>query len=186
MPIFPCTRQEKPNCPLLKITHLGAILKLTSFRIIIESFSGKEILNDEDANANTDPLRKTYLVFSIRDAIIIGKVPGCDSSVCKKGKVEDSATQVRKTEFENNAACKFIFFVEHQDSEAVQIVNNVPSLCACVYGYILGKRETALTCQGGRHRNIGSQGVNEGDLGKDVGEVRTQGVKEDDVKAGGI
>lgn len=141
--ILPSTDGIKTTCPLPQTNHFGAILKLTSYKIIVETFSGVEHTNKQETNKN-NPLTKVYLVFSPRDAIIIGKLPGFDAKIAVEknfaGREEvDKLEQVEKSIV---AACKFVFLVKSKELEAVEYEDGGPALTASVNCYVLGKHKT--------------------------------------------
>ena len=135
IPVLPQTYEIKINCPLPQTIHFQAILKLTSFRIIIETFNGVETAIDKEPKSR-NPLRKIYLVFSACHGIIIGKIPGA-SVVSEKQKGDRTATKGGKKEKNSDSMCRFVFLVKHKELEMIK----GSSLTACVHGYILGKYE---------------------------------------------
>ena len=140
-PVVPRTNEIKSKCPLPQIDHLQAIVKLTSFRIIIETFNRVETASDEAAKSN-NPLKKMYLVFSACHGVIIGKLPGLVVVSEKQkshggGRKEDEEKLeiVKNKKKTNCSACRFVFLVKHKELEMFKD----SSLIACVHGYILGK-----------------------------------------------
>ena len=118
-------------------------MKLESFKIIIETFSGLEPVG-KDSNMNNLSLRTIYLVFSPREATIIGKIPGFDTAIALKKENVDSKNKLENVKNDKNigSACRFLFIVRHKELKVVKCGGSGPSLSACVHGYILRKNST--------------------------------------------
>ena len=153
IPVLPQTDEIKPNCPLPQTIHFQAFLKLTSFRIIIETFNGVETATDKEPKSK-NPLRKIYLVFSACHGIVIGKIPGA-SVASEKQKGDHTATKGGEKEKNNDSMCRFVFLVKHKELEMVK----GSSLTACVHGYILGKYELGSQTEKESILGLESQGV---------------------------
>ena len=111
-------------------------MKITSFKIVVETFRGLGPVGKEIENRN-DLLRKIYLVFSARDAVIIGKIPGFNrADVSEKKNMADPGKSKDEGSI-NRSSCRLVFRVKHKELPALQFKNSSHSLAACVHGYIL-------------------------------------------------
>ncbi|XP_028406897.1 CST complex subunit CTC1-like [Dendronephthya gigantea] len=159
-PILPATEGIKTTCPLPQTAHFGAILKLTSFKIIVETFNGVEPLNERNPPNPNNSFIKVYLVFSPCDAIIIGKLPSFASETSVKDTFSrqeemDVSKQVEKSAV---AACKFVVLVKSKELAAVRLERSggAYTLAANVHFYLL---DGHITDRRGKNNVVKDGGV---------------------------
>jgi hypothetical protein len=150
--ILPLKDEIKATCPLPQTVHLEAILKVVSFKIIVETFTGLELVGMEETN-RTIPLRKVYLVFSACDAVIIGRIPPFHPAFCAKK--ETGKRKKQQEETNNESPCRLVFHVKRQELPVVHSKKSSHYLVSSVYGHVLQTTHASASDSGSKQKQEG-------------------------------
>lgn len=131
---------KQNHCPMVQTRLCGAILKVESFKIVIESF-GREQSSSNTGTSDEKVLAKSYLVFSLRHSHVLGTVPGIKTLGISTN--QGKATVEKRTEGSAGGPAErcFVFLVKSKEITSLDLKEVIPSLTSCVHGYLLGEVE---------------------------------------------
>ena len=94
-------------------------------------------------------------MFSARNSLIIGKIPGFYSVLSSVENVSSITEKTKLNDNKNIPACCYVLLIKNKELQLVNSINETPTLTACVQGYILGKYD--FTTQTGKNRHVSSE-----------------------------
>lgn len=131
---------KQNHCPMVQPRLCGAILKVESFKIVIESF-GREQSSSNTGTSGEKILAKSYLVFSLRHTQVLGTVPGIKTLGISTNQRKVTAEKRTEGLAEDAAERCFVFLAKSKEIKSLDLKENNPSLTSCVHGYLLGEVE---------------------------------------------
>ena len=136
------TDVREVDCPLVQTSHFGAVLKVESFKIIVERFAKRESFSDESNSAGENVLAKHYLVFSLRHAAVLGNIPRVETLGISRNQRNEKVSKQAEIPENSSERC-FVFLLKFKEHMGLNLEDSNPSFTSCIQGYFLAELKQA-------------------------------------------